>query len=277
MILDETESVYYYVGARLNKDCATRNQPSFFFISGVLWPPLRENENLSFVGERTLPFIFLYETQREDFLKLLQTSLFVFFMEDNKVKALIFFKLQGINIFCVKGCKKKKMTLAQQRLREERKAWRKEKPFGFWAKPIDLPDGTMDLLKWECAIPGKEGTIWEGGHYRLTMTFTEDYPTKPPKCQFTPVLFHPNIYPSGTVCLSTLNDEKDWKPIYTIKFILTSIQDLLDKPNPKDPAQKEPYELFVKSREEYERRVRLEVKNHPKLGGVVRPNSSGAE
>ena len=160
-------------------------------------------------------------------------------------------------------------SLAQQRLREERKAWRKEKPFGFWAKPVDLPDGTLDLMKWECGIPGKEGTIWEGGEYHLTMTFTEDYPTKPPKCQFAPVLFHPNIYPSGTVCLSTLNEEKDWRPSFTIKFILSAIQDLLDNPNPKDPAQKEPYEMFVKSREEYEKRVKAEVKNHPKRGATA--------
>jgi hypothetical protein len=29
---------------------------------------------------------------------------------------------------------------------------------------------------------------------------------RPPKCMFKPVLPHPNIYPSGTVCLSILND-----------------------------------------------------------------------
>lgn len=27
-----------------------------------------------------------------------------------------------------------------------------------------------------------------------------DYPSKPPKCKFVPALFHPNVYPSGTVC-----------------------------------------------------------------------------
>lgn len=28
-------------------------------------------------------------------------------------------------------------------------------------------------MKWKCYIPGKEGTIWEGGFYPLTMEFTE--------------------------------------------------------------------------------------------------------
>lgn len=38
--------------------------------------------------------------------------------------------------------------------------------------------------------------------------------------KFTPPIFHPNIFPSGTVCLSILNEEKDWVPTLTIKNIL---------------------------------------------------------
>ncbi len=36
-------------------------------------------------------------------------------------------------------------------------------------------------MKWKCHIPGKDATDWEGGFFPLTMEFTEDYPTKPPK------------------------------------------------------------------------------------------------
>lgn len=42
--------------------------------------------------------------------------------------------------------------------------------------------------------------------------------------RFTPVIFHPNIYPSGTVCLSILNEDEDWKPSITIRQILLGIQ-----------------------------------------------------
>ena len=93
----------------------------------------------------------------------------------------------------------------------------------------------------------------QGATYALTMEFTEDYPSKPPKCKFAHVLnsdlrpfqwktktwihslpipkfrmqpvilcvitsqievhgkplFHPNVYPSGTVCLSILNEDED--------------------------------------------------------------------
>jgi hypothetical protein len=37
--------------------------------------------------------------------------------------------------------------------------------------------------------------------------------------KFTPPLFHPNVYPSGTVCLSILNEEKSWKPAITVKQV----------------------------------------------------------
>ena len=79
----------------------------------------------------------------------------------------------------------------------------------------------------------------------MSMEFTEEYPSKPPKCKLPPHFFHPNIYPSGTVCLSILNEDEDWKPSITIKQILLGVQELLDTPNPDSPAQAEPYQLFV--------------------------------
>lgn len=40
---------------------------------------------------------------------------------------------------------------------------------------------SMDLLKWECLIPGKDATDWHNGFYPLTLEFTEEYPSRPPK------------------------------------------------------------------------------------------------
>ncbi|KAL1765685.1 SUMO-conjugating enzyme UBC9, partial [Sigmodon hispidus] len=70
---------------------------------------------------------------------------------------------------------------ALSRLAQERKAWRKDHPFGFVAVPTKNPDGTMNLMNWECAIPGKKGTPWEGGLFKLRMLFKDDYPSSPPK------------------------------------------------------------------------------------------------
>jgi ubiquitin-conjugating enzyme E2 I len=80
--------------------------------------------------------------------------------------------------------------------------------------------------------------------------------------KFTPPLFHPNVYPSGTVCLSILNEEEAWKPAITIKQILLGIQMLLDEVNPDSPAQAEAYNLFKKDRVAYEKAVRKIVKDN---------------
>jgi len=124
-------------------------------------------------------------------------------------------------------------------------------------------DGAQDLFKWQCGIPGKEGTDWEGGVYTMTMHFPEDYPNKPPKCVFQPVLFHPNVYPSGTVCLSILNAEKDWRPGITVKQILLGVQELLNDPNNGDPAQEEPFRLYRDDRAAYNSRVRSQATKFP--------------
>ncbi|CAD5181084.1 unnamed protein product [Musa acuminata subsp. malaccensis] len=181
--------------------------------------------------------------------------------------------------------------IARGRLAEERKAWRKNHPHGFVAKPETLADGTVNLMIWHCTIPGKPGTDWEGGYFPLTLYFSEDYPSKPPKCRFPQGFFHPNVYPSGTVCLSILNEDsvsycckpsslayvavkcvmtclchmQGWRPAITVKQILVGIQDLLDQPNPADPAQTDGYHLFIQDLEEYRRRVRQQAKQYPAL------------
>ncbi|ORY33441.1 ubiquitin-conjugating enzyme/RWD-like protein [Naematelia encephala] len=156
-------------------------------------------------------------------------------------------------------------ALAQARLAEERKQWRKDHPFGFYAKPIKSADGTLNMMQWEVGIPGKEATNWAGGIYKVNMAFPDDFPSKPPKCKFDPPLFHPNVYPSGTICLSILDEEKQWKPSITIKQIVLGIQDLLDNANISDPAQIDAYQLYKNDRPAYDRRIKAQaIERRPK-------------
>lgn len=64
-----------------------------------------------------------------------------------------------------------------------RKQWRRDHPFGFYAKPQRNSQGLLDLKNWECGIPGKDKTLWEGGLFKLSVIFPDEYPTKPPKCK----------------------------------------------------------------------------------------------
>ena len=58
-------------------------------------------------------------------------------------------------------------SLTISRLMEERKAWRKDHPFGFWARPINKDDNTTDMMHWEVGIPGKLGVSHSILKFRL--------------------------------------------------------------------------------------------------------------
>ena len=46
-----------------------------------------------------------------------------------------------------------------------------------------------------------------------------------------------------------------WSPTYDVSAILTSIQSLLDEPNPNSPANSVAAQLYQENRREYEKRV----------------------
>ncbi|MFQ6626959.1 hypothetical protein Gotur_005716 [Gossypium turneri] len=91
-------------------------------------------------------------------------------------------------------------------------------------------------------------TDWEGGYFPLTLNFSEENPSKPPECKLPNGFFHPNVYPSGIVCLSILSERCGWRPSITVKQILVGIQDLLDQPNATDIAQTEGHQLYVSAK-----------------------------
>ena len=109
-------------------------------------------------------------------------------------------------------------------------------------------------MKWQAVIFGPDETIWDGGTFRLTLDFTEEYPNKPPTVIFLTSVFHPNVYANGAICLDILQNK--WSPIYDVSAILTSIQSLLSDPNPNSPANGEAARLYVEDRREYTERVK---------------------
>jgi|TARA_B110000503_G_scaffold125983_1_gene194119 ubiquitin-protein ligase len=52
---------------------------------------------------------------------------------------------------------------------------------------------------WHAVIFGPEDTPWEGGTFKLSLTFSEDYPNKAPVVKFESKMFHPNIYADGGI------------------------------------------------------------------------------
>lgn len=123
-------------------------------------------------------------------------------------------------------------------------------PPGVSASPLS----ESDLFTWVASIVGPDESPFEGGIFQLRIQFPDQYPEKPPRVRFITEMFHPNLFPDGTLCLDILQDK--WKPIYTVGSILTSIQSLLTDPNLASPANPEAARLLATNPKEYKRRVR---------------------
>lgn len=61
-----------------------------------------------------------------------------------------------------------------------------------------------NIFCWKGTITGSKDTVFEGTEYRLSLSFPNDYPFKPPKVKFETACFHPNVDVYGNICLDIL-------------------------------------------------------------------------
>jgi ubiquitin-conjugating enzyme E2 A len=123
------------------------------------------------------------------------------------------------------------------------------------AKSYTVSIDPQTMMKWSAVLFGPDGTEWEGGVFRLSVVFPDDYPQTAPDVRFlAPIPFHPNIYANGKICIDILSH--NWSSAYELSSVLTSVQALLVDPNPNSPANNEAASLFTDNRTEYRRRVR---------------------
>ena len=209
---------------------------------------------------------------------------------------------------------------AENRLRAERKSWRQDHPFNFVAKPVTKPDGSQNLFEWDCRVrclpwhgslvpaapltlqpacrqvPGRESSVWYPGIFPGRLTFTAEYPERPPTFKFLPIdgkpLFHPNIFNDGKICMSIINPPEsthaygkggNWSISVTIKQangtadsplrvpthlarsaraapqILQGVQMFLDESTSRASGREEAYDLYNNNRAEYNKRVKQQV------------------
>uniref|UniRef100_A0A673J0K6 E2 ubiquitin-conjugating enzyme n=2 Tax=Sinocyclocheilus TaxID=75365 RepID=A0A673J0K6_9TELE len=139
-------------------------------------------------------------------------------------------------------------TPARRRLMRDFKRLQEDPPAGVSGAPSE-----NNIMVWNAVIFGPEGTPFEDGTFKLTVEFTEEYPNKPPTVRFISKMFHPNVYADGSICLDILQNR--WSPTYDVSSILTSIQSLLDEPNPNSPANSQAAQLYQENKREYEKHV----------------------
>ncbi|XP_073429863.1 ubiquitin-conjugating enzyme E2 B [Dendrobates tinctorius] len=139
-------------------------------------------------------------------------------------------------------------TPARRRLMRDFKRLQEDPPVGVSGAPSE-----NNIMVWNAVIFGPEGTPFEDGTFKLLIEFSEEYPNKPPTVRFASKMFHPNVYADGSICLDILQNR--WSPTYDVSSILTSIQSLLDEPNPNSPANSQAAQLYQENKREYEKRV----------------------
>jgi len=106
-------------------------------------------------------------------------------------------------------------------------------------------------------LKGPKDTPYENGIFHLDITFTDDYPFKPPKVIFKTPIYHCNINQKGHICLDILKSQ--WSPALTLSKVLLSISSLLADPNPNDPLVPEIAKLYKKNRVIHDDNIRKTI------------------
>ncbi|KAH0569733.1 Ubiquitin-conjugating enzyme E2 [Spironucleus salmonicida] len=150
------------------------------------------------------------------------------------------------------------MSMNVRRLQKELKELREDPPANCSGGPIG-----DDLSHWQACIVGPADTPYEGGVFKLALSFPSDYPIKPPRITFDTQILHPNVSTDGAICLDIL--KKEWSPVFTVSRVLLSICSLLDDPNPNDPLNGDAARMMKSDMPTYEKTVKEWVQKYAKM------------
>ncbi|PSN50335.1 Ubiquitin-conjugating enzyme E2 H [Blattella germanica] len=139
---------------------------------------------------------------------------------------------------------------------------------------VTILSGIHDLC---VKFHGPEGTLYEGGIWKVHITLTQNYPFSPPTVRFLNPVYHPNIdKATGTVCLNALSH--DWSPLYDLSNIFESfLPQLLTYPNPSHPMNLNAAALYMSKPEDYDKKVRNYVRKYAGAEALEESDSSSSD
>jgi ubiquitin-conjugating enzyme E2 I len=149
---------------------------------------------------------------------------------------------------------------ALERLLAEQENFRRNRRYKFYAIPLQTKE--RGKVIWECGIPGPGSELYKNAYYTVYLAFPPKYPLAPPIARFKNPVFHPNVYEDNIVCLDIIGER--WKPSLNVTSVLMGIQQLLDAPNIRSPANPTASKLFNSAAESYIRRVRQNIEKYHK-------------
>lgn len=154
------------------------------------------------------------------------------------------------------------------RIKDDYDKFIKTKPLGGIGGPVN-----GDFKNWQVVIPGPIDTPFEGGKFKVNISFPEDYPDSPPYCKFETKIFHPNInFNTGSICVNFLkkpvngirDDKHTWTNKTHVSIIIVSLYMLLKKPEQGDPLNSNAAYLYNEDTPRYEQLVRNFTKKFAK-------------
>ena len=139
--------------------------------------------------------------------------------------------------------------MALKRIQREILEMKRDAPPSITAEP-----DSNDIFKWKASFIGPKDTPYQDGVFLLSLSFPVDYPFKPPKVLFVTKVYHPNILPSGEICLGILKEK--WSPALSVSKLLLSVCSLLDDPSTEYALLPELLHLFKNDRELFNKNAR---------------------
>ena len=118
-----------------------------------------------------------------------------------------------------------------------------------------------DLTVWNCILTGPPNTVFKGGKFKFTISFTPEFPFKAPIVKFKTKIYHPNFDDEGSICIGILKSES-WKPALKLNVVIAAIVQLLVNPIPDDPLDTSIAEQFKTNRAEFDKIAKEWVKKY---------------
>lgn len=121
-------------------------------------------------------------------------------------------------------------------------------------------DGVTIYIDNECArhmyvdMMGPKETPFEGGKFRIELFLDATYPINAPRARFLTKIYHPNMDPTGAICLDILKDK--WSPALQIRSLILSLSALMSEPNVNDPLNVQISKIWKENRKEAEKIAR---------------------
>ena len=136
----------------------------------------------------------------------------------------------------------------------------------FWDEDSNDPDP----FHWQVTLIPPEGTIYQGGYFKLEVKLPNDYPESKPKVKFLTKIYHCNVgKDTGNICLNTFDN---WKSTYTMDDVLNHIIILLYKQNPDSPMNEEMRNLYKNHLSDFEKNAKDWVKLYANVNDFDNPS-----